>query len=88
MRLCLAVKLSLCLVFILPFSKAFGESWELTCRMTDYSQSGYTSAKSRKVAKSWIPEESVHVIEFPGTRLITWGNVFGTAEYGDTLKLK
>ena len=86
MQPCLTVKLSLCFVFILPFSKAFGELRELTCNMTEYSQSGYNSDKSRKVELSWIPEETVHFVDFPGIRLITWGYVFGTAEYGDTLK--
>ncbi len=77
----------LSLFMMLPASLAFSEPWELTCKMTDYKQSGYDTGKSLKVAKSWIPEETVHIIEFPGTQLTTWGNVFGTAEFGDTIKL-
>ena len=78
----------LSLFMMLSASLAFGEPWELTCKMTDYKQSGYGTGKYLKVAKSWIPEETVHIIDFPGTQLTTWGNVFGSAEFGESIKLK
>ena len=56
--------------------------------MTNYRQSGYGTGQSLKVAKSYIPEESVHLIDFPGTQLVTWGNVYGTAEFGDKIRLE
>ena len=60
----------------------------LSCEMTNYGQSLYNQSNALQVAKSWIPEKSVHSIEFPATQLVTWGDVFGEAERVGSNKIK